>query len=349
MGHALHLRTLRRLLAVLILTGAVGATAQDFERDVTAVGTSAASFLEIGVGARAMALGGTYTAIANDPTALYYNPAGIAWARGVQAEVAHNEWLVDTDHDFVGLVVPVGTAGSVGLSVISLDYGDQPVRTIARPEGTGQTYGARDLALAATWGLALTDRFAFGLTGKWVNQRVWNESGNTLAMDVGILYHTGLDGLAIGFSMSNFGTELGLSGRDLASTVDPDAENSNIDRVPVSFDADSYPLPVLFRAGIAYERPLPAGQSLLLTSDLSHPSHAPEHVNVGVEYGIGGLLYLRAGWQRLAEGDTEGGATYGAGIDWYRVGQVGLRVDYVYSDWGALQNAQRISVGLSFE
>nr|HPI73656.1 hypothetical protein [bacterium] len=67
----------------------------EFVADVSGVGTGAAAFLEIGVGARAMAMGGAYTSIANDATALYWNPAGIAWMNGVQCELAHNEWLID--------------------------------------------------------------------------------------------------------------------------------------------------------------------------------------------------------------------------------------------------------------
>jgi len=51
-----------------------------FVADVSGVGTNAAAFLEIGVGARAMAMGGAYGAVANDASALYWNPAGIAWA-----------------------------------------------------------------------------------------------------------------------------------------------------------------------------------------------------------------------------------------------------------------------------
>ena len=94
----------------------------EFREEVSGVGTNAANFLEIGVGARAMAMGGTYAAIANDPTALFYNPAGAAWVNGVQMELMHNNWLVDTKHDFVGIVVPLDFYNSaLGLSVISLD------------------------------------------------------------------------------------------------------------------------------------------------------------------------------------------------------------------------------------
>jgi len=78
-----------------------------FQTEVSNVGTNAAAFLEIGVGARAMAMGGSYVAVANDPTALYYNPAGIVWIENIQIELMHNKWLVDTNYEFFGLTMPL--------------------------------------------------------------------------------------------------------------------------------------------------------------------------------------------------------------------------------------------------
>ncbi|MBD3288055.1 hypothetical protein GF337_04565, partial [candidate division KSB1 bacterium] len=156
-------------LFVLIMSGNCWAQKNEVEfvSDVSGVGTSAAAFLEVGVGARAMAMGGAYASVANDPTALYWNPAGIAWMGGVQCELMHNQWLVDTNFDFIGLVMPVPTIRSViGLNVSTLYYGRDAVRTVERPEGTGETFDGRDIAVGLTWAIALTDRFSFGMTGK---------------------------------------------------------------------------------------------------------------------------------------------------------------------------------------
>ena len=65
----------------------------DFVTNVSGVGIGAATFLEIGVGARAAAMGGAYAAISDDATALYWNPAGVAWVDGLQIEFMHSEWL----------------------------------------------------------------------------------------------------------------------------------------------------------------------------------------------------------------------------------------------------------------
>jgi hypothetical protein len=326
-----------------------GQNEPQFVTDVGNVGTSAATFLEIGVGARAMAMGGAYAAVANDVSALYWNPAGIAWVDGVQIELMHNEWIANTNYDFAGIVIPLSFIQStIGFSFISLDYGSDLVRTVDRPEGTGERFSASDVAVSISIASALTNRFAFGLSGKYVNQKIWNETGSAMALDFGVFYSTMLEGLRLGASMCNFGNEIQLGGSDLRDTIDPDEEVANYDRVPVDLKTGSYPLPLLFRVGISYENTLGAFGNVLLSMDVNHPSNATESINFGIEYGYGNMFYLRGGYQNLFERDSINGMTFGGGINIYKLGSMGLRIDYAWSDWGILENAQRFSVGVLF-
>lgn len=327
-----------------------GGGGSGFQTEVANVGTNAAAFLEISVGARAAAMGGSYVAVANDPTALYYNPAGIVWNKGIQVELMHNEWLVGTNYEFAGVTMSLPFwNSSMGASLIMLDYGEQLVRTETRPEGTGEKYGARDYAVGFTFASALTHSFSFGLTGKYINQQIWHVSGSAAALDLGIFYSTPLNGLRLGMSISNFGGELKLEGRDLLTTVDPDPDNQNIDRVPVSYATNGYPLPQIFRAGISFAQNLGAVGSFLVTSDVIHPSNSTESINMGVEYGYAGMFFLRAGYENLFEDDSINGLTLGGGVDYYQRGKMGIRVDYAFSDWGVLESAHRFSIGLSFD
>lgn len=336
------------LLLLTIIFVAVPVFA-DFEIDVSGTGTTAASFLEIGVGARAMSMGGAYTSIIDGPTALYYNPANIVWLQGIQVEFMHNEWLVYTKHDFLGAVIPLSFMNSaLGLGFISLDYGEQEVRTEYRPEGTGEMYGARDFCASITLATVLTDRFSFGLTGKYINETIWNTSSNGFAVDMGVFYRTPLDGLNIGMSIVNFGGETKLSGRDLDTTVDPDEEYETIDNVPAEYSTDSFPLPITFRAGISYGMELGKLGSVLATIDVNHPTNNTESVNLGMEYGFMDMFFLRCGYENLGEDDAENGLTLGAGMDFYYQNRYGFRIDYAYSDWGILESSSRFSLGLIF-
>jgi len=338
----------RKILILFFFIVQQSAWAQ-FQTEVSGVGTTAASFLEIGVGARAMALGGAYTAVADGPTALFYNPSSIVWLAGYQFEFMHNNWLVDTNHDFVGAVIPLPFFNSsVGFSFVNLDYGEQTVRTVERPEGTGEIYEARDFAVAITYATALTERFSFGITGKYINQSIWNVSGGTGAIDLGIFYRPAIKGLQMGMSISNFGGEIRLRGRDLDSTIDPDEDNENVDRVPSTYKTESFPLPILFRAGISYKRELGEWGSLLGSLDVQHPTNTTESISTGFEYGFKGIFFLRVGYENLFEEHAENGMTYGAGIDYFLSRTLGFRLDYAYADWGMLDKSSRISVGLVF-
>ncbi|CAG0952203.1 hypothetical protein ARNL5_00193 [Anaerolineae bacterium] len=340
------------VLAVLILTLAPCTPGQTnsvpFQTNVSAVGTSAAAFLEIGVGARAMGMGGAYAAVSNDASALYWNPAGLAWIPGVEVEATHNAWLLGSNHDFVGVVVPVASIRSaIGISFVTLGFGDQAVRTVDRPEGTGETYDARDMAIGLSYAFALTDRFAFGVTAKFVTQRIWFESGSAFGVDLGIFYATPVEGLRLGISMSNFGTALTLDGNNLASTTSPDKTVQTFDRAPVRYATSAGSLPVLFRGGLAYELPIGELGSALVTADVNHPSNATESINTGIELGFKNFFFLRGGYMGLFERDRVSGLTLGAGIDWRDEAQgFGIRVDYAWADWGILKDAQRITIGV---
>jgi len=320
-----------------------------FVADVSGVGTSAAAFLEIGVGARAMAMGGAYGAVANDATALYWNPAGIAWVSSMQCELMRNEWLVGTHFNFAGLVVPVPAWRSTfGFSYSALEYGEEEVRTVERPEGTGEFFTGRDVAVALSYGIAFTDRFSFGISGKYIVQRIWSETGSAGAVDVGVFYNTMVKGLRLGACVSNFGTKIELRGRHIRTIVDPDLGVENYDRVPVNYKTGEFSLPLLFRVGISYEKQFGSLGNVLMAMDVNHPSHATESINLGMEYGFANMFYLRGGYENLFERDSINGLTFGGGVELYKRGMMGIRGDYSWSDWGVLENAQRFSLGLVF-
>ena len=217
--------------------------AQDFVTDVSNNGTVAAAFLEIGVGARAEAMGGAYTAQAANADMIYWNAAGLAFMDGVGTSFTHTEWLAGTTFDFFSIAAPLPFFNAVvGASFTTLSVPDQPVRTIAAPEGTGEFYNARDFAVNFSVSARLIPTFSFGLTGKLINQRIWTEQGSQFALDAGVYYQTPLSGLAIGASISNFGADISLSGKNLNDIIDPDPANRGIENIPVEYKTDASPV-----------------------------------------------------------------------------------------------------------
>lgn len=322
---------------------------QNYVDDVTNAGTSAAAFLQIGVGARAQAMGNAGATLGRDATALFWNPAGIAGLTStVNVAFDHTNWLADTYLDYVAAVFRFGGAGALGLSVMNFQMVDeQPVRTIDQPEGTGEFYSASDLVLAATYAVALTDRFAAGLTGKYVRESLWHEQASAFALDMGVTYRTKLPGLFLAASISNFGGDMRLDGRDLLRPYDDDPENYSNDQLNARLDTDAFSLPLHFRFGIAYE--LSAGDlhRLTVAADLLHPSDNSEAVNLGAEYTFWNTISFRGGLTSLFETDRMGGTTFGLGVQRRLLAGLGVAADYTYAHWGYLDATHRVTIALS--
>ncbi len=343
--------------ALAVLAGLMGMpvvaqesdTPPGYVEDVTNAGTSAAAFLQIGVGARVQAMGNAGTAIVRDATALFWNPAAITMLTGT-ANIAldHTDWLASTKLDYVGAVFALSPSTSVGLSVMNFQMVDeQPVRTIDQPEGTGEFYSASDLALSATYGIALTDRFSAGLTGKYIRERLWNETASTFALDLGVLYRTKLPGLFLAASITNFGGDLRLEGRDLLRPFDDDPGNFSNDQLNARLETDSYSLPLHFRFGLGYELELGDLHRFTLATDLLHPSDNSEAVNLGGEYTFWDTFSLRGGMVALFESDRTGGTSFGAGVRRRLLGGIGLAADYTYARWGVLNDTHRLTLSIS--
>jgi hypothetical protein len=322
-----------------------------YDPDVTRRGTSAAAMLEIGVGARAEALGGAFVAVADDPSALYWNPAGIAIVPSLAIQATKTEWFVGTTFNAIDLVVPVNAWNSgLGFHLAMLDYGSSPVRTIFRPEGTGETYSSFDFVAGVYWAMRITDRVSVGLGAKYFKQKLWHVSGSTLAADLAILFDTPLPGLRLGGAISNLGPEFGLSGRDLTRTADVDGRKDiyfNNDNVAIQLATEKYDLPFLFRFGLSYEWMLGTNNSLLFASDMNHPSNDVQSVDVGMEAKIMNTLFLRGGYHSLFNNSAEVGLSLGAGLQYTFGSAATVTFDYTWTDWSLLSTVNRFTIGLS--
>jgi len=319
------------------------------EINVSKVGITAAPFLTIGVGSRALSMGGAFVATANDASALYWNPGGLAPLRRTELLFVHTRWIADTNFDFAGAVLPLGDAGALGLSMTSLTTGDMTVRTIERPEGTGELFSASDLAIALSYSRSLTDRFSIGVNVKYINQRIWHESASGFAIDLGTLFVTSFHGLRIGATLSNFGTDMRMEGKDLLVFYDVDPTISgNNDRIPSKIETQSWSLPLNFQFGLAMEIVRSERHRLTVAADALHPSDNTESVNLGGEYALQEKIFLRGGYRDLFLRDGEQTFAIGGGLAMRFLGNVRWKFDYAYADFGRLENEQRFSVAVEF-
>ena len=114
----------------------------------------------------------------------------------------------------------------------------------------------------------------------------------------------------------------------------------------MEYKTDAFPLPQIFRFGMAYDTPLPGKGNLVTTVSLMHPTGSTESMSLGIEYGFSNLVFFRAGYQNLFERDAVNGLTLGGGLQYTLRDRSKFAFDYAYSDWGILQKVHRISLGI---
>jgi len=306
-------------------------------------GTRPAQFLKFAVGSRAVAMGESFAAVANDASALYWNPAGVGNLKHLELHLTHANYLADINFNFAGLVVPIAKNSNLGFSAMAWSMGDEPVTTPDDPTGAaGLTWSASSFAVGLTFSRALTDRFAVGLTGKYIQENLYHSSAKTLAIDIGSLYDTGIRGIKIGMAMTNFGGKLKVSGRDLNVRTTPIRPGNPTQ--PGDLGTSSWPLPLNFRVGLSFEIFRNESSALLVASDFIHPTDADERLNFGAEYTLNNRLFVRGGYKMNYEEES---FSAGGGVN-LPITSYNLIIDYAFNDFGILGDVHRFSFGFKF-
>ena len=339
-----------KLIIITILAVCCFASANIFPQ-VSKVGTTAAAFLEIGPGSPATAMGGAFVSIANDASALYWNPSGIADFTNNEFLIFHANWIASINFDYAALVLPLGEAGNIGVSFTSLSMADEMVRTVDQQEGTGEYFSAGDIAATLSYARKLTDRFSIGFSAKYIQETIWHETASAVAIDAGTIFRTDLfNGLTIGASISNFGTQMKLNGSDIRTFG---RVNSTIlgstDQVPFNVELDSWDLPFLFQIGISTNIIKNEDYRFLISVDALHPNNNYESMNVGGQFSFKDYLFIRGGFRNLFLTDSEGGLTLGMGVNSKLLFTDDfVSFDYAFRNFGRLNYVHTLSVDIKF-
>jgi hypothetical protein len=338
------MKSLRRVLFLLLaLILGISTSAQSLKK----TGTTAAQFLKIGVGARAVGMGTAFTATSDDISAIYWNPAGLANNKGNEVIFNHTQWFADIGFDFAAISTHISGLGTLGAYATILSIDEMPVRTLENPEGTGETFKSGSISIGLSFARFLTDNFAIGFNAKYIRDFIWNSSATGFALDAGTIYKIPvLNELRLAASISNFGTKMKMDGRDILSVQQVGGGQGNL--INTKVELDEFDLPLLFRVGIAVDVIKSESSRLTAAVDAVHPNDHTEYVNFGTEYAWKEIVRLRIGYKSLFEVNTEEGLTAGVGINYGIIGSVRLLIDYAYQDFGRLEEVHYFTVGLKF-
>ncbi|MCC6962725.1 MAG: PorV/PorQ family protein [candidate division Zixibacteria bacterium] len=298
------------------------------------VGTTAYPFLKIGVGAKALAMGGAFVGLANDESALYYNPAGLVGLTARSVSASYMNYIADIQSGNLMLVIPRGVEATdeyleeenpisdarstFAFGLNYLNYGD-----IDETNASGQVidqFGGSDMAFTFAYSAKANRQLAVGAGVKFIYQKIDEYDSQGLAADIGLLYRLKDGRTNIGFSASNLGFQLsGLS------------ENHKD------------PLPILIRAGLSHQlREIP----LTVSGEGVVPSDNDVYGSLGVEFHPDLPLAFRAGYSSFGsnyktDGDKDGtaGLSFGAGFKLPK-----LNVDYAYLPYADLGSLHRVNL-----
>lgn len=280
-------RAIRSAVAILAALVAHGLAAGS----ACAIGQAGAQFLRIPVGPKAASMGGAFVAVADDPSAAHWNPAGLASLKAPVALGVHSLWLQDMSYEYFSFALPT-SMGSLGASVLYSGSGDMTGRDADFNE-TG-TFGAHDLAVGVAFARLLERGVQLGLGAKLVQQKIERSTASALATDLGILCE-----------VPHFSElRLGLAVRNLGSKP--------------KFIAEAEPLPTILACGARYQF-----RNLILAGDFEKPRFDDASVHLGGELNLWDVMALRAGW-RTRPGMSSA-MTAGARISWH-----GISAEYAF-------------------
>ena len=335
------------------------------QNPTTRVGTRGANFLEIGVGARGLALAGAYTALAEGVTALYWNPAGIAEIEAPAAAFSLANLYEDADitHTFAGGVMPVGTNGAFGLGLTQLSSGDIDRTTELFPDGGdptfGNTFSYTATAAGLYYGRRLTDRLGIGVGLKFVTEGIDNAKATYMGVDIGTKFRVGLYGTHIAATLSNIGT----SGRFRGAAIERfTVDNFRPGATPVEFSTAALQMPTLFRFSIRSDVIGPSDALLSANSqhafftvvEMTDAIDTDVQMTIAAQYSFRELVFLRAGKRFVNEKETSGfrgagfGASFGGGLRLPVGGGRRLAFDYAFTEMNELKNVQVFSLEFGF-
>jgi len=225
--------------------------------------------------------------------------------------------------------------------MVSFSTGNIEKTTVEEPGGTGEFYSVDDLAIGLSFAGKVTEQFSFGINGKYVSHGFANVTSNGFVFDAGTSYETGIQGIKLGFSIHNFGSDQQFNGQDLVVNTTGTTNNGNQEQITTPFA-----LPLAFRAGISSN--ILEGDEvndLIVALDFETLSDTPEQFALGAEYTWSDIVSIRGGY-RL--GHDEFGLAGGLGVKYESSGFAG-QVDYSINPTANLGIVNRVSLGFTLK
>lgn len=288
-------------------------------------GTTGLTFFKVNYSARAAALGNAYTGLANDASAVFFNPAGLVQLSRMEAAVTYMNYLDGINCGSMAYAYPLDEKTT--FAVFSKVLSATETRTVAdeygQYGGTDGSFGFSNIIFGISAARYIFDMLDLGFNLKYLRESIDGHSATAAAFDLGIMHQTTNKNLKVGIALRNFGKQLSYH------TKAEYEEN----------------LPVTATVGFN----LHPQENLYLTLDVYKPLDQDYSGSVGVEYQLPIILTLRAGYKSNAKDwkveKDDAGLSFGLGFD---LSEYRIKLDYAVVSYGDLGYVNQITLNYLF-
>jgi opacity protein-like surface antigen len=228
--------------------------------------------------------------------AMRINPAGLGRISQTEVLLSRSIYLQGTGINLnaLGIGQKVGKNGTIGISLMSVDFGDIPITTSAQPEGVGGTYSPSFFNLGLAYSHTFDKKISVGVVGRLVSESVADVSATAMAVDAGIQYVTGPnDNVRFGISLRNVGTQMRFSGEGLSFTGNsPEGDYT----LTLEQRSAKFELPSLLNIGGSYDFIFDKNRVTVMGNFTSN-SFGRDHIGGGVEYAFSEMFMVRGGYR----------------------------------------------------
>ena len=302
------------------------------------LGTAGAQELRIPVGARGTAMGGAIIADVPGLEAVHWNPAGLATLSGTEAMFSHQPYLADVDVNFAGVATNIEGFGTLAAAAKIVSIGEMEETTDAFPDGTGRIFSPTLSVISLTYSRVLTYRVLFGMTGKFVYEKIFEASASGAAFDIGFIYDPEWRGLKLGLAVRNYGPEMRFAG---------DGFNRPLGARQAAPRSGSFDLPSSFNLGFSYDLADMSRSVATVSGAFCSNNYSQDVWQGGAEYVYDDRYALRVGYNYSDQNDWLYGVSIGGGV-LINIKETKLSVDYTWSDTEIFKDNQYFTVKILF-
>ncbi|MGB9664838.1 MAG: PorV/PorQ family protein [Ignavibacteria bacterium] len=293
---------------------------ESFSQTFRKTATAGFVFLEIPVNARTTGLGESGITLSDlNSDGIFINPAICGFTNKLHnVSFSYSPYFAEIKQ-YSASYSYNSKFGVFSFGALMFDYGSMPKTQKVAGQRVYEVIGdfdARSLAFALSYSKLLTDKFSFGVSLKYVNERIDIYSASNFVLDGGVLYYTGLKSLRIGAVIQNFGTD-------------------------AKFINDPFKMPAVLKLGAAAEILGDFNSDYRVTTLLEaiHPNDGDEKLNAGLEISWKNVFSIRGGYKFFYDEETY---SFGLGISGETL--IPFSIDFSISNYGRLGNVLRLTL-----